>query len=145
MSTSSDVPEKVTLTPEEAVAHLQQIRDQVMPMLEAVRRQYENRVRPGYPTMVDNVERGGVFGINLDPGFGLYFMTDGQEVYAELHYVSLRTDTLSAANYEKFAGRPVQERHEIDLNGPFQQYRNLVSKLLNRWQTQQTFIYRVDS
>ena len=97
------MPEKARLTPEEAITHLNRIRDQVMPMLEAVEREYENRVRPGYPTMVDNVEHGGVFGINLDPGFGLYFMTDGQEIYAELHYVSLRTDTLSAANYENEA------------------------------------------
>jgi hypothetical protein len=145
VSTSSNVPEKATLTPDEAVTHLQQMRDQVMPMLEAVKQEYEDRVRPGYPTMVDNVEHGGVFGLNLDPGFGLYFMTDGQEIYAELHYVSLRTDTLSNANYEKFAGSPIQDRREIDLNGPFQQYRNLVSQLLNRWQNQQTFVYRVDS
>lgn len=134
------------LTPEQAIEQLQDLRFYVMPILEAFKEQYEGRVRPGYPTLVDNVEHGGVFGINLDPGFGVYFMTDGTSVYAELHRVSLRNDTLSAANYEKFAGRPVQQRIALDLEGDIgTQSRNIVSRLLNAWNTQQTFIYRVDS
>ncbi|MFW6074963.1 MAG: hypothetical protein ACOC9Y_05160 [Chloroflexota bacterium] len=134
------------MTPEECIDRLQTLRRDVMPLLKAAKEQYTGRVRNGYPTLLDNVDRGGIFGINLDPGFGLYFMTDGAEVYAEIHRVHLRTDTLSAANYEKFAGRPQQERYEIDFDrNTVRQARNLLSHLLNYWTTQQTFVYRVDS
>lgn len=134
------------MTTEECIEILRQLRPVVMPMLEAFLERYAGRVRPGYPTLVDNIERGGVFGINLDPSFGAYFMTDGQSVYAEIHRVSLRTDTLSAANYEKFSGRPTQERIDLDLNGDLvRQSRNVISRLLNAWTQQQTFLFRVDS
>lgn len=137
---------RATMSPEECIAKLQDLRRGAMPMLDAAKEEYTGRVRNGYPTLIDNVERGGIFGLNLDPGFGLYFMTDGSDVYAEIHRVDLRTDTLSAANYEKFAGRPVQERYDIDFdqNAP-RQARNLLSQLLNYWTGQQTFVYRVDS
>lgn len=138
------------MTEEECITLLKQLRPIVMPMLEAFQEQYTNRVRPGYPTIVDNIEHGGVFGINLDPGFGAYFMTDGSSVFAEVHRISQRSDTLSAANYEKFAGRPVQERIDLDFSGTpgfdwALQARNVLSRLLNAWATQQTFLYRVDS
>lgn len=143
-------PVQAGLTEAEALALLKQLRPLVMPMLEAFKERYTNRVRPGYPTIVDNVELGGVFGINLDPGFGAYFMTDGSSVYAEVHRIAQRTDTLSAANYEKFAGRPVQDRIDLNLSGApgndwALQARNVLSRLLNAWATQQTFLYRVDS
>jgi hypothetical protein len=143
-------PTAAVMTPEECIAQLKQLRTIAMPMLEAFRERYAGRVRTGYPTLVDNVEHGGVFGINLDPGFGAYFMTDGRSVYAELHRVSLRTDTLSAANYEKFSGSPVQERIDLDLTGDpgthwVRQSRNLISRLLNAWTSQQTLLFRVDS
>lgn len=134
------------MTPDECINQLQQLRPVVMPMLEACRDEYANRVRPGYPHIVDNIERGGVFGINLDPGFGAYFMTDGQSVYAEVHRVALRTDTLSAANYEKFSGRPSQDRIDLDLSADLiHQARNVISRMLNAWTQQQTFLFRVDS
>lgn len=139
-------PAVVTLTPEECIERLNALRLVVMPMLEACHDQYSYMVRPGYPHIVDNIERGGVFGINLDPGFGAYFMTDGQSVYAEIHRVDLRTDTLSAANYEKFSGRPVQERIDLDFSGDLvRQARNVISRLLNAWTQQQTYLFRVDS
>lgn len=139
-------PERTTITAEECIDQLKQLRMIVMPMLEACRDQYSNRGRPGYPHIIDNIERGGVFGINLDPGFGAYFMTDGSSVYAEIHRVALRTDTLSAANYEKFSGRPTQDRIDLDLSGDLiRQSRNVISRLLNAWAQQQTFLFRVDS
>ena len=145
-----ETPPEAVMTPEECIARLRQLRGIAMPMLEACRDQYVNRVRTGYPTLVDNVEHGGVFGINLDPGFGAYFMTDGQSVYAELHRVSLRTDTLSAANYEKFSGSPVQERIDLALDADpgtlwVRQSRNVISRLLSAWTSQQTLLFRVDS
>ncbi|MEZ4522772.1 MAG: hypothetical protein R3A46_14165 [Thermomicrobiales bacterium] len=139
-------PANGKLTPAECIDQLRQLRPVVMPMLEACKERYTGRVRPGYPTMVDNIERGGVFGINLDPSFGAYFMTDGETVFAEVHRVALRTDTLSAANYEKFGGRPTQDRIDLDLSGDLiRQSRNVISRLLNAWTQQQTFLFRVDS
>ena len=137
--------ESTAMTPADLIARLEAIRLRVLPILEATKAAYVGRVRKGYPTITDNVDQGGVFGLNLDPGFGVYFMTDGETLFAEIHRVSLRSDTLSAANVEKFAGAPVQERHDIDETWTDTQFRNLISELLSRWNTQQTVIYRVDS
>jgi hypothetical protein len=145
METPSGTPETTTISPADLITRLENIRTRVLPILEAMQSAYDGRVRKGYPTIVDNVQRGGVFGLNLDPGFGVYFMTDGETLFAEIHRVSLRGDTLSAANREKFSGSPVQERHDIDESWTDIQLRNLISELLSRWNTQQTVIYRVDS
>lgn len=137
--------EAAALTPEECVEQLWQLRTRVLPILEATRDGYVGRVREGYPRIVDNIDQGGVFGLDLDPGFGIYFMTDGSRVYAELHRVSLRSDILSTANKEKFAGTPLQDRHDVSPTWTDLQFRNLVSRLLSYWNGQQTVIYRVDS
>ena len=127
------------------VARLEEVRARILPLLEAIRREYTGRVRRGYPTIVDNVQPGGVFGLSLDPGWAAYIMTDGTSLYAELHETSLRTDTLSAANVEKFSGSPAIERREIDDSWTDTDYRNLISELLHRWNYQQLRIFRVDS
>jgi hypothetical protein len=127
------------------LAQLTRIRASVLPILQAINAESAKRVRPGYPMIVDNVERGGVFGLTLDPGYGLYFMTDGADVYAELHRVHLRTDTLAAANVEKFGGRPEITRIDIAPDDDDLDYRNLVSRLLSLWNYQQLMINRVDS
>lgn len=145
MEASAATSETTAISPAELVTRLEGIQARVMPLLEAAKAEYTGRSRPGYPTLVDNVQRGGVFGLNLDPGFGVYFMTDGQTLFAEIHRVSLRGDTLSMANREKFSGAPVQERYEFDESWDDLQFRNLLSQLLSRWNTQQTFLYRVDS
>lgn len=132
-------------TAAELVARLEAIRLRVMPILQAVQREYAGRVRAGHPRIVDNVQRGGIFGLNLDAGYSVYFMTDGSSLHAELHTVSHRGDTLSTANAEKFAGSPHVERREIDDTWTDHHYRNLVSELLNRWNYQQLRIFRVDS
>jgi hypothetical protein len=135
----------VVASPDELIARLTEIHDRVMPILEVIRREYAPRVPGSYPTLIDNIERGGIFGINFAPGFGAYFMTDGQRLFAELHNVSLRTDTLSAANGEKFGGEPNIIQREIDDTWTDLQFRNFVSELLSKWNFQQTRIFRVDS
>jgi len=130
---------------DEAFARLEQIRGLMLPILESIEAEYTPRVRRGYPTIVDNIRGGGVFGLDLDPGFGIYFMTDGSSVYAEIHRVALRTDTLSMANAEKFGGQPSQRRVDIDPNWDDLRLRNLVSELLSAWNYQQLAIFRVDS
>lgn len=132
-------------SPQELVAELESIRARVLPILQATKDRYEGRVRGGFPTIIDNVNRGGIFGLTLDSGFGIYFQTDGQHLFAELHLTHLRTDTLSAANAEKFAGRPEIDRIDIDGSWDVHRYRDLVSRLLMRWNSQQTRTYRTDS
>lgn len=145
METPAATTDTTAISPADLIVRLEAIRLRVLPILEATKAAYTGRVRNGYPSIVDNVQRGGVFGLNFDPGFGVYFMTDGQTLFAEIQRVSQRGDTLSAANREKFAGEPVQERHDIDESWTDSQFRNLISELINRWNTQQTVIYRVDS
>jgi len=127
------------------VGRLEQIRVRVLPILEAIKTEYTGRTRKGYPAIIDNVQRGGVFGLTLDPGWAIYFMTDGERVFAELHETSLRTDTLSMANVEKFAARPSIDQREVDETWTDRDFRNLVSELLHGWNYQQLRIYRVDS
>lgn len=129
----------------EPIAQLQTLRTRVMPLLEAVRAEYTGRSVFGYPVIVDNIERSGVFGITLSPGFGLYFMTDGTNLHAETHWMQLRIDALSMANNERFAGRPEIVTEDIDAGFALPDARRLVSRLQNRWNRQQTRIYRVDS
>jgi hypothetical protein len=138
-------PSPGALSAADFVAQLEAIKPRVLPILQAVQREYRGRVRAGHPQIVDNIARGGIFGMNFDPGYGVYFMTDGTSLYAELHTIAHRTDTLSAANAEKFAGSPRIERREIDSTWTDHHYRNLVSELLNRWNFQQLRIFRVDS
>jgi hypothetical protein len=138
-------PETTALSATDFVAQLEAIKPRVMPILQAVQREYSKKVRSGHPQIIDNVTRGGIFGMNFEPGYGVYFMTDGSSIYAEMHTIAHRSDTLSAANNEKFAGRPQIERREIDASWNDHHYRNLVSELLNRWNFQQLRIYRVDS
>jgi hypothetical protein len=144
-STASAAAATASLAAPDPLARLTQIRAGVLPILQAIATEYARRVRPGYPMVVDNIERGGVFGLNLDPGYGVYFMTDGTDVYAELHHVQGRTDALAAANAEKFAGRPAITRIELANTETELDYRNLVSRLLSAWNYQQLMINRVDS
>ena len=134
-----------SMSPTELVARLSAIHDRVMPILDSVRHEYAPRVQGGYPTLVDNVQRGGIFGISFSPNFGAYFMTDGEKLYAELHTMAQRTDTLSNANAEKFGGHPNIIQREIDDTWTDLHFRNFVSELLSKWNFQQTRIYRVDS
>ncbi len=134
-----------TASPEMFVARLDEIRARVMPILQSIKTEYTGRTRSGYPSIVDNVLRGGVFGLSLDPGWAVYFMTDGSRLYVELHQTSLRTDTLSMANVEKFAASPQIDQREVDETWQDSDFRNLVSELLHGWNYQQLRIYRVDS
>jgi hypothetical protein len=126
----------------EALAKLRAV---IMPILEAVKTTYNGRVQRGYPMIVDNVQRGGYFGIALDTGYGLYFSTDGERVWADLRYISERTDTLADGSTEKFAGKSVFERFEVEPFWPVHCYRDIVVLLLARWNMRQSLIFAVDS
>ena len=127
------------------VASLRRLRDRILPMLQEVARTYETRTEPGYPVIMNNVDDGGYFGIMLDPDYGLYFITDGQQLFAQINMVGWRNDVRSSANKEKFAGlpfggvRPVPERFSNS------QLRNLLADLLSHWNMQPLLIHHSDS
>lgn len=147
--TGSEQTETAVVTASEPtvdpITRLNELRSQVLPLLVAASDEYRGRSTAGYPLIVDNVERSGVFGITLSPNFGLYFMTDGTDLFTETHWMQLRVDALSMANTEKFAGRPEILREDIGDDYNFRDARRSMSRLQNRWNRQQTRIYRVDS
>src|SRR5690349_10552366 len=80
----------------DALAELQALRARMLPMFQAVAREYRTRTDPGYPVVVDNVELGGYFGTDIDPNYGLYIMTDGAKVFAQINLIGWRTDVRSS-------------------------------------------------
>lgn len=127
------------------VAALGRLRSRLFPMLEAVAHEYETRTESGYPVLLDNVELGGYFGIMLDPSYGLYFVTDGQRVFAQINMVGWRNDVRSSANKERFAGSPFGGTRPVPETLSNQQLRNLLSELLAHWNLQPLIIHHTDS
>ncbi len=124
---------------------LRTLRDRLLPMLQIVGAEYDTRTEPGYPVIFDNVEDGGYFGINLDPGYGLYIMTDGQQIVAQLNIIAWRTDVRSSANKEKFASLPFDGVRPVSNKMSDGQLRNLISELLSHWNRQPLNIRTSDS
>ena len=127
------------------IADLKRLRDRVMPMLREVEKNYETRTEAEYPVVMDDVEFGGYFGIMLDPNYGLYFITDGQQLFAQIKMVGWRNDVRSSANKEKFTGLPFGGVRPIPDTMTDQQVRNLISELLSHWNMQPLFIHHSDS
>lgn len=124
---------------------LRTLRDRLLPMLTIVGAEYDTRTEPGYPVIFDNVEEGGYFGVNLDPGYGLYIMTDGQQIVAQLNIIGWRTDVRSSANKEKFASLPFDGVRPVSNEMSDDQLRNLISELLSHWNKQPLIIRTTDS
>lgn len=129
---------------EVAVETLEGIRARVLPMLRLVAEEYAHRTPDGYPVVVDAVETGTV-GIELDPSYALYFMTDGEETFAELYTRAARTDARSSASREKFSGIPFADRRPIPPDVSDQALRNLIAELRSRWNFQPGIIHISDS
>lgn len=129
----------------QTLEELRTLRDRLLPMLQIVGAEYDTRTEPGYPVVFDNVENGGYFGINLDPGYGLYIMTDGQQIVAQLNIIAWRTDVRSSANKEKFASLPFDGVRPVNNEMSDGQLRNLISELLSHWNRQPLNIRTSDS
>jgi hypothetical protein len=130
---------------EKLIADLRVLRDRMMPMIEALSEEWANRTEPGYPVMFDNVDAGGYFGVNLDPGYGLYVMVDNGELVAQLNVIAWRTDVRSAANQEKFTSLPAGGVKPVSPEMTDNQLRNLISELLAHWNVQPLVIRVTDS
>lgn len=120
------------------------VRDRVVPMLRHIANEYQGRVPDGYPNIVDIPEQGTV-GIELDPAFSLYFVAEGDQLFADLYYRSSRWDTRSSASREKFGGAPFQDRRPIQATISDQGLRNLVAELASRFNSQQLLIHITDT
>src|SRR5690606_6894025 len=117
----------------------------MLPMFEVVAQGYATRTEPGYPIVFDSVEENGYFGIHLDPGYGLYIMTDGTSVFAQINIIGWRTDVRSSANKEKFAALPFEGVRPVSNEMSDNQLRNLIAELLSYWNTQPLLMNHTDS
>lgn len=129
----------------DALDELKALRGRMLPMLRAIAREYETRTEAGYPVVIDNVERTGYFGIQLDPGYGLYIITDGRALVAQLNIVGWRSDVRSSANKEKFSNAPFAGERPISQAMSDAQLRNLLAELLAAWNTQPLLMNVTDS
>lgn len=120
------------------------VRDQILPMLEFVAEEYRHRVPDGYPVVVDSPDRG-VVGIELDASYALYFVTDGEQLMADLYYRSPRIDARTSASREKFSGAPFQDRRRLGAPLSDQTVRNLIAELKSRWNFQPMLIHITDT
>ena len=125
------------------MTELEQLRDRVLPMMRHVQREYEFRVRSGFPIVVDAPAQGMV-GLELDANFSLYFLSDGDSLVARVTYRSSRYDTRSTASREKFGGSTVVDDRPIDASIDDRVLRNLIAELQSRFNQQQTMLYFTD-
>jgi hypothetical protein len=130
---------------QELLDQLRELRDRMVPMMEALSEEWNNRTEAGYPVIFDNVEAGGYFGVNLDPGYGLYVMIDDGQILAQLNVITWRTDVRSAANREKFSSLPSGGLKPVSVEMSDNELRNMISELLAHWNVQPLVIRVTDS
>lgn len=122
---------------------LKDIRDRILPMMEVAAEQYRGRTAPGYPMIVDDVERGTV-GLELDPNFALYITEDSEGLSAEVYRRLSRTDNRSTAGRQKYGGAPLADRRPLSPDADDQTLRNLIAELKNYINYQPGFLYITD-
>jgi hypothetical protein len=116
----------------------------MLPMLRLVAGEYEHRTPAGYPVLIDAIENG-TFGIEIDPSYALYIVTDNGDLYADLYYRSHRADPRSSASREKFSGLPHNDRRPLPLAPSDLALRNLIAELMSRYNAQPGIIHITDS
>lgn len=132
------------MSTEQLAFQLSGIANRIEPMLEQVQQDYQHRVPAGYPTISRDTARGN-FGIQLDPSFALFLVSDGEQLYADLTYRSSRSDARSSASREKFAGMTISDRRPISATITDQELRNLLAELLARFNMQPLLIHMTDT
>lgn len=122
---------------------LQNIRNRILPMFELTAEQYEGRLAPGYPVIVDDVARGTI-GLELDPNFALYITSDSTGLSAEVYRRLSRTDSRAHAQRQKYGGTPLADRRPLAADVDDQTLRNLIAELKNYVNYQPGFLYLTD-
>ncbi len=123
---------------------LRQVREQALPMLRFAAEEYRHRVPEGYPVVVDAVEQG-MIGLELDPDYALYFVTDGEGFFADMYRRAPRTDARTSASRQKEAGVPFPDRRPLETPVSDQKVRNLIAELMSHWNQQPGVIHITDS
>ena len=126
-----------------SIQRLKSIRDRALPMFEVAAQEYRDRVPKGYPSIVDDPERG-VIGLELDPSYSLYITSDGKDVFAELYRRLPRTDSRSTAGRQKYGGMPFSDRRPVNGDLGVQEIRNLIAELKNYWNMQPGILFITD-
>lgn len=129
----------------DGIDEIRLLRNRMLPMFEVIAQRWKTRSQPGYPLVFDNIDSGGYFGILLDPSYGLYIMTDGESVFAQLNILGWRTDVRSSAQKEKFSNVPFTGTIPVSTGMSDNALRNLTSELLASWNTQPQFMNQADS
>lgn len=127
-----------------SVELLSGIRNRMLPMLRLAADEYHPRTPAGYPVVVDTVAEG-TLGIEIDPSYALYLVTEGQAIYADLYYRSHRADARSSASREKFSGQPTNDRRPLPPAPTDQALRNLLAEIMSRYNAQPGIIHITDS
>ncbi len=128
----------------QSLQQLAQIRDRLLPMLAFAAEEYRHRTPPGYPVVVDAVDRG-VVGLELDASYALYIVAESDGLYADMYRQSPRNDTRSSASRQKYGGLPFPDRRPIDANVSHQSLRNLIAEMMSLWNFQPGIIHITDS
>src|SRR5688572_21753988 len=123
---------------------LGEVRERMMPMLRLVANEYEHRTPQGYPVIIDTIEHGTI-GIEIDPSYALYLISDGNELYADLYYRSHRADARTSASREKFSGLPHSDRRPLPTDLSDIALRNLIAEIMSRYNVQPGIIHITDS
>lgn len=127
-----------------SLQRLASVRERILPMLRFAAKEYGHRMPEGYPVVVDDPD-GGSVGIELDPSFALYFVSEEDDLYAEYYYRSARTDARSSASRQKHGGLPFSDRRPLAPDVSDQALRNLLAELMARWNQQPGIIHISDS
>jgi hypothetical protein len=126
-----------------AVDVLNDLRQRLIPMLQAAAVQYANRVPSGYPSVVDAPQTGTV-GIELDPSHALYFVQEADGVTARMYRRSSRTDARASAGRQKYGGVPFSDTRPLSPEVGDQELRNLIAELMSWYNYQPGVLYITD-
>jgi hypothetical protein len=127
-----------------SVETLEALRARVLPMLRFAAEEYRGRVPEGYPVIVDAVGQGTV-GLELDPSYALYFVSDGEGLYADIYRRAPRNDARSSASRMRHGGAPFHDRRPITPGISGQELRNLLAELMSHYNMQPGLIFITDS
>jgi hypothetical protein len=126
-----------------AVDVLNDLRQRLIPMLEATAVQYANRVPSGYPSVIDAPQIGTV-GIELDPSHGLYFVQEADGISARMYRRSARTDTRASSGRQKYGGAPLSDSRPLSREVSDQELRSLIAELMHWYNYQPGVLYITD-
>lgn len=119
------------------------VRQRVLPMLQAAAVQYANRVPDGYPAVIDQPQSGTV-GIEIDPSHALYIVHDADGLSARMYRRASRTDSRSTSGRQKYGGAPFSDTRPLGGDVSDQELRNLIAELMSWYNYQPGILYITD-